>query len=96
MEMTYKVTAKTPKGNLTVEVEGESKFCCLDLAAHYFRTAFGEDVELWWKEVDDGRDDRLPRTYAEPEYTSEQLQSDPIAIEGAKWDDLNYQHYMER
>lgn len=35
-------------------------------------------------------------TYAEPEYTSEQLESDPIAIEGAKWDDLNYQHYMER
>jgi hypothetical protein len=49
--MIYKVTARTPKGNLTVEVEGESKFKCLDLAAHYFRTAFGEDVELWWEEV---------------------------------------------
>ena len=93
--MTYKVTAKTPKGNLTVEVEGESKFQCLDLAAHYFRTAFGEDVELWWKEVKE-RDDHLPQTYAELEYTSERLESDPIAIEGAKWDDRNYQYYMER
>lgn len=41
-------------------------------------------------------DDRLPRTYAELEYTSEQLESDPEAIEGAKWDDMNYRHYMER
>ena len=41
-------------------------------------------------------DERLPRTYAEPEYTSEQLEGDPIAIEGARWDDLNYQHYKER
>lgn len=38
----------------------------------------------------------LPRTYAEPEYTSEQLENDPIAIEGTRWDDLNYQHYRER
>lgn len=41
-------------------------------------------------------DERLPQTYAEPEYTSEQLESDPIAIEGARWDDLNYRYYMER
>ena len=54
--MIYKVTAKTPKGNLTVEVEGESKFRCLDLAQHYFRKAFGEDLadnDIWWKEVTD-------------------------------------------
>ena len=52
--MTYKVTAKTPKGNLSVEVEGESKFKCLDLARHFFRRAFGEDLadnDIWWKEV---------------------------------------------
>ena len=90
--MVYKVTAKTPKGNLSVEVEGESRFCCLDLARHYFRAAFGDDFEMSWEEPDS----HLPETYAEPEYTSEQLESDPIAIEGAKWDDLNYQHYMER
>lgn len=41
-------------------------------------------------------DDDLPKTYAEPEYTSEQLENDPIAIEGARWDDRNYQHYRER
>lgn len=94
--MTYKVTAYTPEGNLTVEVEGKSKFLCIDLARHYFRAAFGEDVELSWKKVDDDQDDRLPRTYAEPEYTSKQLENDPIAIESAKWDDRNYQYYMER
>lgn len=46
--------------------------------------------------VDEGGDGRLPATYAEIEYTSEQLESDPIAIEGAKFDDMNYRHYMER
>lgn len=46
--------------------------------------------------IDDDDDDRLPKTYAELEYTSEQLESDPIAIEGARFDDMNYCHYMER
>lgn len=46
--------------------------------------------------IDEDDDDRLPRTYAEIEYTSEQLESDPIAIEGARFDDRNYRHYMER
>lgn len=45
---------------------------------------------------DEDYDERLPRTYAEIEYTSEQLESDPIAIMGARWDDMNYRHYMER
>ena len=45
---------------------------------------------------DEDDDDRLPSTYAEVEYTSEQLESDPLAIEGARWDDINYRHYMER
>lgn len=94
--MTYRVRAETPKGNLIVFVEGDSRFQCLDLAQHYFRAAFGENFEMWWEEVDDVCDDRLPKTYAELEYTSEQLESDPIAIEGAKWDDRNYQYYMER
>ena len=48
--MTYKVTAKTSKGNLSVEVEGESKFLCLDLAQHYFIAAFGDDFEMSWEE----------------------------------------------
>ena len=46
--------------------------------------------------IDEDDDDRLPRTYAELEYTSEQLESDPIAIEGARFDDMNYLRYMER
>lgn len=46
--------------------------------------------------IDEDEDDFLPDTYAEIEYTSEQLESDPIAIEGAKWDDMNYLHYRER
>ena len=46
--------------------------------------------------IDEDDDDRLPKSYAELEYTSEQLESDPIAIEGARFDDMNYLHYMER
>ena len=46
--------------------------------------------------IDEDDDDRLPSTYAELEYTSEQLESDPIAIEGARFDDMNYLRYMER
>lgn len=46
--------------------------------------------------IDEDDDDRLPKTYAEIEYTSEQLESDSIAIEGARFDDMNYLRYMER
>ena len=44
---------------------------------------------------DDDEDDRygLPETYAEIEYDDF---DDPEAIEGAKWDDMNYLHYIER
>lgn len=95
--MTFQVTATLPEGQLTVFVESESKFKCLDLARHYFRKAFGEDVDLSWKEVNSGWwGENVPDTYAELEYTSEQLESDPIAIEGAKWDDMNYRHLTER
>ena len=73
----------------------------------YFETAqrlynegkISEEVyDAMWLNAEEfiDEDDRLPRTYAEIEYTSEQLESDPIAIEGAKWDDMNYRHYMER
>ena len=48
--MVYKVTAVTPKGKLSVEVEGESKFLILDLARHYFSKAFGDDFEMTWEE----------------------------------------------
>ena len=47
--MTYKITAHTSKGNLTVEVEGKSKLLALDLAQHYFRAAFGDDFEMTWE-----------------------------------------------
>ena len=47
--------------------------------------------------IDEDEDDYfLPSTYAEIEYTSEQLESDPIASEGARFDDMNYLHYRER
>ena len=52
--MIYKVTARTPKGTLSVEVEGTSRYRCLELATRYFRKAFGEDLadnDIWWKEV---------------------------------------------
>ena len=48
--MIYKVTAITPRGKLSVEVEGESKFQMLDLARHYFRKSFGDDFEMTWEE----------------------------------------------
>lgn len=54
--MIYKVTARLPGGNLSVEVEGESRYQCLNLAQHYFRRAFCEDLadnDIWWKEVTD-------------------------------------------
>lgn len=38
----------------------------------------------------------LPATYAEVEYTSEDFDCNPEAIDGARWDDANYLHYMER
>ena len=42
---------------------------------------------------EDDYDDRLPSTYAEVEYDDF---DSPEAIEGARWDDMNYMHYMER
>ena len=42
---------------------------------------------------DDDEDDRLPSWYAEIEYDDF---DNPEAIEGAKFDDMNYLHYMER
>lgn len=43
-------------------------------------------------EDDDDRDN-LPETYAEVEYDDF---DDPEAIEGARWDDMNFLHYIER
>lgn len=45
---------------------------------------------------DDDEDDEccgLPSTYAEVEYDDF---DDAEAIDGARWDDMNYMHYMER
>lgn len=38
-------------------------------------------------------DPRLPEGYAEIDYPSMET---PEAIDGARFDDMNYQHYMER
>lgn len=51
--MTYKITAHTSKGNLTVEVESESKFLALDLAQHYSRAAFGDDFTITHETTED-------------------------------------------
>ena len=45
---------------------------------------------------EDEEECELPHTYAELEYSSERLFSDPEAIDGARWDDMNYRYYMER
>ena len=42
---------------------------------------------------DDEGDDRLPSWYAEIEYDDF---DNPEAIEGAKFDDMNFRRYMER
>ena len=55
-----------------------------------------EDLANKYLQTQSNFDSPLPSTYTEIEYTSEQLESDPEAIEGAKWDDMNYRHYMER
>lgn len=49
---------------------------------------FEINVEKYF--TDDGC---LPRTYAELDYGDRE---DAEAIEGAKWDDINYRHYTER
>ncbi|MPM22641.1 hypothetical protein SDC9_69099 [bioreactor metagenome] len=42
---------------------------------------------------EDNGDDRLPRSYAEVEYDNFE---NAEAIDGAKFDDINYRHYVER
>ena len=42
---------------------------------------------------DEDEDDRLPSWYAEVEYDDF---DNPEAIEGAKFDDINFRRYMER
>lgn len=39
------------------------------------------------------RESNLPSTYAEIDYEDF---DNPEAIDGARWDDMNYMHYMER
>ncbi len=76
-----------------------SKFCpmCNEVTncTENCKFCLEEEENAWNEAIDFGGVTPSPR-YAEPEYTSEQLENDPIAIEGARWDDRNYQHYMER
>ena len=65
-----------------------TKGCLMDVPEEEFPQYYDNSP----KEIDN----RLPNGYAEVEYKSEQLESDPEAIEGARWDDRNYQRYMER
>lgn len=52
--------------------------------------AMCENADIFCDDDDEGN---LPATYAEIEYNDF---DDPEAINGARWDDMNYQHYMER
>lgn len=45
------------------------------------------------RKPDDQGDDRLPEAYAEVEYDNF---DSPESIDGARFDDRNYNHYMER
>ncbi len=47
-------------------------------------------------ELEDDDEWGLPGTYAEIDYSSERFESDPEAIDGAKWNDMNYSHFIEK
>ena len=53
------------------------------------------NVDIFCNDEDEEDDCRygLPRTYAEVEYDDFDSEE---AVYGARWDDMNYQHYMER
>ena len=74
-------------GSITVQALNETEAKIL---------AQAEAIKRGWDYKIIDYDERLPSTYAEIEYSSERLESDPEAIEGARWDDMNYRHYMER
>lgn len=51
------------------------------------------NADVFCDEEDEDGSYGLPNTYAEVEYDDFE---NPEAIDGARWDDMNYQHYMER
>ena len=51
------------------------------------------NADIFCEDDDEGSDYGLPDTYAEIEYDDF---DDAEAIDGARWDDMNYLHYMER
>ena len=55
--------------------------------------AQAEAINRGWDYTIQDRDDHLPSTYAEIEYDDF---DNPEAIEGAKFDDMNFRWYMER
>ena len=61
-----------------------------DESADRLRSIVGR-IENWVSE--EVQEERLPHGYAEIEYDDFESAE---AIEGAKWDDLNFMHYMER
>ena len=52
-----------------------------------------ENADIFCDEEEDRFYGNLPRTYAEIEYDDF---DNPEAILGARFDDMNYAHYMER
>ena len=52
-----------------------------------------QNADIFCDDDEDDEDDGLPSTYAEVEYDDF---DDPEAIDGARWDDMNYLFYTER
>lgn len=52
-----------------------------------------ENADVFCDDDEDEDDDWLPQTYAEVEYDDF---DSPEAVDGARWDDMNYLRYRER
>ena len=52
-----------------------------------------DNADIFCDDDDDDTEYGLPATYAEVEYDDFDSYE---AVQGARWDDMNYQHYMER
>jgi len=55
--------------------------------------AMMENADVFCEDDDEYEEDRLPQSYAEIEYDEYDSYE---AVVGSRWDDMNYQHYMER
>lgn len=68
-------------------------FVCPDCLDNISRLSLDDQFSKLMGSVGDVQDSGLPAGYAEIEYDDF---DDPEAIDGARWDDMNYRHYTER